>query len=38
MSMALANVKVVILDLDLRKGSLSKSVGIGMKRPVYRTT
>ena len=30
--LALANVKVVILDLDLRKGSLSKSVGIGMKK------
>ena len=32
MSMALANVRVVILDLDLRKGSLSKCVGIGMKK------
>lgn len=28
----MANVRVVILDLDLRKGSLSKCVGIGMKK------
>lgn len=31
MSMALSNAKVIVLDLDLRKGSLTKNSGIGTK-------
>lgn len=31
-SMALSNVKVIVLDLDLRKGSLTKKSGIGTKQ------
>ena len=31
MSMALSNAKVIVLDSDLRKGSLTKNSGIGTK-------
>lgn len=38
MSMALSNAKVIVLDLDLRKGSLTKNSGIGTKEKVCRLT
>lgn len=33
MSMALANARVIVVDLDLRKGSLTKKSGIGTMQP-----
>ena len=37
MSIATVNEKVVVVDLDLRKGTLTRRLGIGTKRPEYRT-